>query len=296
MNSVEEKTTEAIMTAGNVADNINEKANALSDFIRNNINSFINFCINFVIALIIFVIGKIIIKLLLKAFNRILKRSNIDQSVTKFLNSCANVLLHIVLIGIVCSQIGIKTTSVVAVLGSAGIAVGLALQGSLANFAGGVLILILKPFSIGDYIIDGGSGNEGTVQKIDIFYTHLISVDNKKIVIPNGELANSSLTNVTAFDKRRLDIAVGISYNSEIAKAKAILEGLANNDKRVLSDEEIFVFVKQLDESQVTLEMRIWVKKEDYWNTKFDMNEKIKNEFDKNGIEIPFNQIEVHMK
>lgn len=293
---VEETTTEAIMTAGNLANDFNKKANAITEYFNNNVNTFINFAINVIIAIVIFIVGRLLIKATLKFLNRVLKRSNVDIGVVKFLHSCSNVLLHIMLLGIVCSQVGIKTTSVVAVVGSAGIAVGLALQGSLANFAGGVLILLLKPFTIGDYIVDGGSGKEGTVQKIDLFYTHLVTADNKKVVIPNGQLANSNLTNITAFEKRRLDIEVGISYSSSIEKAKKIIEQIAKNDDRVLKQEEIFVFVSSLDESQVTLGVRVWVKTEDYWNTRFDMNEKIKNRLDENGIEIPFNQLEVHVK
>ncbi len=294
--NIEETTTEAIMTAGNIAEDINKKANAITEYFNNNVNSFINFGINVIIAIIIFIIGRVLIKLCLKFLNRIFKRSNVDIGVAKFLNSCCNVLLHIVLLGIVCSQIGIKTTSVVAVIGSAGIAVGLALQGSLANFAGGVLILLLKPFVIGDYIVDGGTGSEGTVRKIDLFYTYLVTIDNKQVVIPNGQLANSNLTNITAFDKRRLDMEVGISYSSDITKAKKIIKDIAESDARVLKDEEIFIFVSSLDASQVTLGIRIWVKTSDYWNTKFDMNEKIKNKLDENEIEIPFNQLEVHVK
>lgn len=293
---LESTTDTGLMTAGEVASDINKKANAFVDYFKSHIDDIIGFGIRVLFALIIIFIGKFLIKLILKICDRFFERAGTEISVRKFLNSLIRVLLYLVLIIIVCSQVGIETTSFIALMGSAGLALGLSLQGSLSNFAGGILILMLKPFVVGDYIIDGGSGKEGTVTRIDLFYTNLVTGDNKKVVIPNGTLANSNVTNITAFDKRRVDILIGIGYSSDIKKAKEILERLAKNHQKVLKDEDVMVFVNSLDESQVTLGLRVWSKTEDYWTVKFDLNEQIKSEFDKNDIEIPFNQLEVHMK
>lgn len=293
---LESTTDTGLMTAGEVASDINKKANAFVDYFKSHIDDIIGFGIRVLFALIIIFIGKFLIKLILKICDRFFERAGTEISVRKFLNSLIRVLLYLVLIIIVCSQVGIETTSFIALMGSAGLALGLSLQGSLSNFAGGILILMLKPFVVGDYIIDGGSGKEGTVTRIDLFYTNMVTGDNKKVVIPNGTLANSNVTNITAFDKRRVDILIGIGYSSDIKKAKEILERLAKNHQKVLKDEDVMVFVNSLDESQVTLGLRVWSKTEDYWTVKFDLNEQIKSEFDKNDIEIPFNQLEVHMK
>lgn len=293
---LESTTDTGLMTAGEVASDINKKANAFVDYFKSHIDDIIGFGIRVLFALIIIFIGKFLIKLILKICDRFFDKAGTEISVRKFLNSLIRVLLYLVLIIIVCSQVGIETTSFIALMGSAGLALGLSLQGSLSNFAGGILILMLKPFVVGDYIIDGGSGKEGTVTRIDLFYTNLVTGDNKKVVIPNGTLANSNVTNITAFDKRRVDILIGIGYSSDIKKAKEILEKLAKNHQKVLKDEDVMVFVNSLDESQVTLGLRVWSKTEDYWTVKFDLNEQIKSEFDKNDIEIPFNQLEVHMK
>ena len=196
----------------------------------------------------------------------------------------------------ICGQLGIETTSFIAVIGSAGLALGLAFQGSLSNFAGGVLILLMKPFKVGDYISESGSGMEGTVQQIDICYTTLVTPDNKKVVIPNGTLSNSSLTNASAFEKRRVDIEAGISYSADISEAKAEMENLAKNHALVLKEEEIFSFVSNLDSSQVTLGLRVWCLTSDYWSVKFDLTEGIKKTFDEKGIEIPFDQLVVHLE
>lgn len=272
-----------------------EKANEFIQNLKNFIPGLISFGINVIIALIIFAVGKFIIKFILKICKRFFERAKIEISVSKFLLSLISAVCYLILLIIVLDTVGIKTTSFIAVLGTAGLAVGLSIQGSLSNFAGGVLILLLKPFKVGDYILESSSGKEGTVSKIDIFYTTLVTVDNKKIVIPNGNLSNSSLINISAYDTRRLDIFVGISYSSDIKKAKQILEDIAKNNSLVLKDKEIFTFVSELDSSQVTMGLRVWTLNSDYWNAKFELNEQIKIEFDNNAIEIPFNQLVVHM-
>ena len=184
-----------------------------------------------------------------------------------------------------------------ALLGTAGVTVGLALQGGLANIAGGIMLLIFKPFQVGDYIIIAQqNGCEGTVYKIEICYTTLISIDNKHIVIPNGTLSGSIITNVTARDLRKLEIKVGISYDSDIKKAKAILEEILHNDEDTKDDQGMVVFVDELGESAVVMGLRVWVATEKYWPARWRLNELIKEAFDANGIEIPYNQLQVHVK
>lgn len=292
----EAATENVLMTAGEVAGDINKKANAFVEYLKTHIDTFIAFGFRILFAILMIIVGKIIIKFLLKICDRFFDRAGTEISVRKFLNSFIKAVLYIVLILVVCAQVGIETTSFIAVMGSAGLALGLSLQGSLSNFAGGILILLLKPFVVGDYIIDGGSGKEGKVSRIDLFYTHLITPDNKMVVIPNGTLANSNLTNLTTFDKRRVDIMVGISYSSDIKKAKELLEEIADKCQYVLKEEKVEVFVNSLDSSQVTLGIRVWTKTTDYWDALFQLNETIKYTFDENDIEIPFDQLEVHVK
>ena len=292
----EAATENVLMTAGEVAGKKKKKANAFAEYLKTHIDTFIAFGFRILFAILMIIVGKIIIKFLLKICDRFFDRAGTEISVRKFLNSFIKAVLYIVLILVVCAQVGIETTSFIAVMGSAGLALGLSLQGSLSNFAGGILILLLKPFVVGDYIIDGGSGKEGKVSRIDLFYTHLITPDNKMVVIPNGTLANSNLTNLTTFDKRRVDILVGISYSSDIKKAKELLEEIADKCQYVLKDEKVAVFVNSLDSSQVTLGIRVWTKTTDYWDALFQLNETIKYTFDENDIEIPFDQLEVHVK
>ena len=272
-----------------------EKANQFLDHLENMVPSMINFGINILIAIVIFGFGKILIQCLLKICNKFFDKANMEISVKKFLLSLIKTILFLILAITICGQLGIETTSFIAVIGSAGLALGLAFQGSLSNFAGGVLILLMKPFKVGDYISESGTGREGTVQQIHICYTTLITPDNKKVVIPNGNLSNSSLTNASAFEKRRVDIEVGVSYSTDISEAKAEMENLANNHALILKEEEIFSFVSNLDSSQVTLGLRVWCLTSDYWTVKFDLTEGIKQRFDEKGIEIPFNQLVVHL-
>lgn len=194
-------------------------------------------------------------------------------------------------------SLGVKESSVAALLGTAGVTVGLALQGGLANLAGGVLLLIFKPFVVGDYIIqDQTNGCEGTVAKIEICYTTLLSIDNKKIVVPNGTLSNSTIINVTAKENRKLEIKVGISYDADIRKAKKVIEDILKADPDTRSDNsEMVVFVDSLADSAVIIGLRVWVPTDAYWKTKWRLNQRIKEEFDANGITIPYNQMEVYL-
>lgn len=287
-----EKTTEPI---GEALKETVEKANHFIDQIENMIPSIIKFGISLVIAIIIFIIGKILISLVLKICNNFFDRIKVEISVKKFLISIIKTLLYLILIITLCGQIGIETTSFIAVIGSAGLALGLAFQGSLSNFAGGVLILLLKPFMVGDYISESNTGKEGTVQQIDICYTTLITADNKKVVIPNGNLSNSSITNSSAFAKRRIDISIGISYTADITLARNIMEMLAKSHELILQNEDILSFVENFDASRITLGLRVWSKTSDYWTVRFDLFEKIKKAFDDNKIEIPFDQLVVHL-
>ncbi len=273
-----------------------EEANKIVETVEGFIPTIIDFGVNLLIAIIIFFVGKYIIKLLIKILNKFFKKANVEISVQKFLDSLVRVLLYLVLLVIICGQIGIETTSFITVLGSAGLALGLALQGSLSNFAGGVLILMLKPFKVGDYIFDGSSGKDGTVTKIDLFYTYLNTVDNKKLIIPNGSLANTNILNASTNDKRRVDFALGISYSADIDEAKKVIEDAIATQNEVLKDEEIFVFIKEIAASSVIVGVRVWAYNSDYWKVYFDLNEKFKKALDKAGIEIPFNQLSVHIE
>ena len=192
-------------------------------------------------------------------------------------------------------QLGLKEASVAAVIASMGVGLSLALQGGMANLAGGMLILILKPFSLGDYIIESVGKYEGTVKKIDMFYTTVSTVDNRLVIIPNGQLTNNSIINVTAQDKRQLEIKVGISYDDDIRRAKSIIEELLKKQEYIMSDQDMSIFVDELGESSVVIGLRAWVPTDKYWKTKWEMNEKIKLAFDEAGITIPYNQLEVHV-
>lgn len=282
-------------TLENAANNTIKEAGKFFETVEGYLPKVLEFGIKIVLAIVILIAGKVIIGFIMKFLNKIFEKGRMEISVKKFLLSLARALLYFVLIIIICNEVGIDTTSFIALLGTAGLALGLALQGSLSNFAGGVLILLLRPFSVGDYIIDAGSGKEGTVEKIDLFYTYLYTADNKSVIIPNGNLTNSTITNVSSQDKRRVDIEVGISYNANMADAKRVIENLMEKEERILHDEKNVVVIKELAASQVTVLMRAWTKTENYWDVYFDMTERIKNGLDKAGIEIPYNQLDVHV-
>ena len=216
-----------------------------------------------------------------------------DPTLNKFLCGLIGAILKILLLISVASMVGIATTSFIAIIGAAGLAVGLALQGSLANFAGGVLILIFKPFKVGDTI--DAQGYLGSVREISILYTIVDTFDNRRIVIPNGQLANASLTNLSAYETRRCDMSFGIGYGDDIDKAKAICKRLIEEDERALKDPEPLIVVGALGESSVDLTVRAWTKSGDLWPFYWDMHEKVKKAFDAEGISIPFPQRDIHM-
>lgn len=245
------------------------------------------------LALVIFLIGRRIIGVIKKMMNRSLERADIDVGVARFLRALLEFSLNIFLVFIIAGQLGVDSASIVAVLGAAGLALSLALQGSLENFAGGVLILVMKPYRVGDYIIC--PEGEGTVSMVGLVYTTLMTIDNKAITIPNGKLSNSTVTNVTAMEYRRLDLKVGIGYRADLKRAKSILETIYKDHPAIINDRGITVYVDSLDDSAVVLGARGWVTAADYWATRWDILEKIKLTFDETGIEIPFNQLDVHI-
>lgn len=258
------------------------------------IASFLRFGRLLLIAVIIIFIGRKLIKWLVRLLHKSLDRSNLDEGVTKFLVSAVSISLNIILMIIAANVLGLETSSLVALVGSAGLTLGLALQGSLSNFAGGVLILVMKPFRIGDYIIVGS--NEGTVSNIDIFYTKLLTVDNRLIVIPNGSLSNSNIINVTNEPIRRLDLAISVDYSENIKKVKDILWRLGTENEMVLKDEyNVDVFVGSFDPSAISIGLRVWVEKENYWVLKWELLEKIKETFDAEGVQIPYDQLDVNI-
>lgn len=272
-----------------------DKVNHLTQYLQDSIPSLISFALQVVMALIVFFIGRLVIKWIRKIVRRSFERSGADKGVEQFVDSLLKYGLYALLIFTLISGLGFDTTSVAALVASSGVAIGLALQGSLSNFAGGVLILLLKPFAVGDYIIEDTNGKEGTVKEIQIFYTKLTTIDNKTIVIPNGMLTNNSITNASAKDERRLDLRVGISYDADIKKAKSVIETVLEKDADIIKNEEILVFVDDLADSAVVLGIRAWVKNEVYWNTRWRMLEEIKIALDENEIEIPYPQMTVHM-
>ncbi len=252
--------------------------------------------IRVILAIVVFFIGTQLIKIVRKILKKSLKRANAEVGVSQFVDSFVKAVLYILLIFIIAGSFGVDAASIVAVIGSAGVAIGLALQGSLSNFAGGVLILLLKPFKVGDYIIEDTNKNEGTVAEIQLFYTKLTTPDNKVIILPNGTLANTSLTNVTACRMRRVDIKIGISYNADIRFAKQVITELLREDEDTLKDREMFVYVDALDSSQVTLGVRCWFMNDDYWEGRCRIIEEIKYTLDECGIPIPYPQMDVHIK
>ncbi len=267
------------------------------EYLTGQLPALTGFCIKVVLSIIVFFVGRRIISWIVNIMRKSLERANIDAGVVQFISSAGKAVLYMLLIFNIAISLGVKESSVAALLGTAGVTVGLALQGGLANLAGGVLLLIFKPFVVGDYIIqDQANGCEGTVAKIEICYTTLLSIDNKKIVVPNGTLSNSTIINVTAKENRKLEIKVGISYDADIRKAKKVIEDILKADPDTRSDNsEMVVFVDSLADSAVIIGLRVWVPTDAYWKTKWRLNQRIKEEFDANGITIPYNQMEVYV-
>lgn len=246
-------------------------------------------------ALVILFIGTKIIKMIIKLFVKAMDKTKADISIKQFLQSLIKALLYVFLAFTVAANCGVDAASIVALLGSVGVAIGLALQGSLSNLAGGVLILVLRPFNVGDYIVDA-NGNEGTVDEIQIFYTKLRTGDNKLIILPNGNLANNYITNVTTSKFRRCDIAVGISYDADIKEAKRVIMEVLEKDEHTVKDKDMLVYVTELADSSVNLGVRCWFENDEYFSGMWRLNEEIKYALDKAEISIPYPQMDVHVK
>lgn len=287
------KETVAEAAAENVEE-VTKSVNQGVSYFQDHLPDLISFGMQVLLALVAFFVGRLLIKWIRKLVRHSLEKSSADKGVEQFVDSMLKFTLYTILLFSIGTKFGIESSSVAALLASGGVAIGLALQGSLSNFAGGVLVLLLKPFVVGDYIIEDSNKNEGTVKEIQIFYTKLSTIDNKTIVIPNGTLANTSLTNVTARPVRRLDLTVGISYQADLKKAKMLLEDLLQKDKSILKEEEIIVYVDQLADSAVVIGSRAWVKTEEYWTARWRLLEEIKLTFDEHRIEIPYHQLTVH--
>jgi small conductance mechanosensitive channel len=244
-------------------------------------------------AIVVLIIGLWVIKLITRGFGRMMQKKETDPSLQGFLKSMVSILLKVLLFISVMGMIGIEATSFIAIIGAAGLAVGLALQGTLQNFAGGVMILLFKPYKVGDFV--DGAGHMGTVKEIGIFTTVLNTPDNKLIIIPNAQLSNSSLTNFSAMETRRVDFTFGIAYGDDFDVAKKVLIELINADERIFKDPEPFIALSELADSSVNIVVRVWAKGADYWGIFFDMNEKVYKTFTEKGLNIPFPQMDVHL-
>jgi len=244
-------------------------------------------------ALAIFIIGRWIAKMVRGGIKRMMERAKVEPIITGFVSSIAYIALLAFVVIAALGQLGIQTTSFIAILGAAGLAIGLALQGSLANFAAGFLMIIFRPFKVGDFI--EGAGVAGVVEEIQIFTTTLKTGDNKIIIIPNAKLAGDNITNYSAQDTRRVDMTVGVSYDADLSRVKTVLLEIIGEEARILPDPAPMVAVAELADSSVNLVVRVWTKTGDYWGVKFDMTETIKNRFDAEGIGIPYPQRDVHI-
>lgn len=256
----------------------------------------LNFCVeagkSIIIAVLIYIAGKALIMLINRMMEKMLCRRQVDPTIQTFLKSLVNILLMALLIISVVSALGVNTTSFAALLASAGVAVGMALSGNLQNLAGGIVVLLFRPFKVGDYIEAQGVG--GTVQEIQIFHTILNTPDNKKIYLPNGSLSSGNITNYSKEPTRRVDFTISIDYGESIDKVREVLKEIVTNDQRVLTTPQPVIALNALADSSVNIALRVWVKSEDYWAVYWETNEKIYNEFNRRGINFPFPQLTVH--
>lgn len=249
-----------------------------------------------VVAVIFMVVCFKLVKLLLRILRKSFERSKLDPSVAGFFISAVKIVLNVLIVLTAASIVGFQITSFITILGTAGVTLGLALQGSLSNLAGGLLILILKPFRVGDYIVENNTHCEGTVVSIDIFYTRLITFDNKSVVIPNGNISNTSLVNVTEHDMRRVDIPFSVAYNSDMEKVKRVTIETIKDVDGYLPDEQILFYIDEFADSGINMYVKFYATIEKFFDAKWDAMWKLKKAFDENDIEIPFNQMDVHMK
>jgi small conductance mechanosensitive channel len=241
----------------------------------------------------VLIIGMFLAKRITRVVSKMLTKKDFDESLQKFLVSLVSISLRILVVMTALSQLGVEMTSFVALIGAAGLAIGMAFSGTLGNFAGGIMILIFRPYKVGDYIL--AQGEEGMVSEIQIFNTIILTLDNKTIIVPNGAMANGNITNFTMQDLRRVDFVVGIGYGDDYKKAKTVLERFIAEDDKILKDPASFIGLGELADSSVNITLRVWGKTEDYWDIYFKMNEKIYTEFDKEGLNIPYPQMDVHV-
>ena len=288
---------EVVGTAGEVIGERLEKnadivANSL-EWANNNQGLIIEYGLNIVAAIVTLLLGLIVARMISGAFHRVLTKRKLDITVVDFVSHMVKYVIIAFVVIAALSRIGVQTTSFIALIGAAGLAVGLALQGSLSNFASGVLILVLRPFKAGEYI--EAAGIAGNVESVQIFATTLVTVDNKFVVVPNSSILGGNIINYSRKATRRIDLVIGVSYSADLAKTKAVLEAVSNANTRVLKDPKVQVAVAELGDSSVNFVVRPWVKSEDYWEVRFELMEAIKNSLDEAKIEIPFPQMDVHM-
>ena len=274
---------------------VTEKTNHFFSFFEAHSSDLIAFGVKLFFAALFFFIGRTLIRWIRRLVRHSIARSKADIGVEQFIDSLLKFVLYAILFFAILQEFGVPSASVAAAIASGGVAISLALKESLSNLAGGVLILLLRPFSVGDYIREDTNGNEGTVTEIHIYYTKLSTLDNKQVVIPNGILANNSLTNVTSQDKRQLDIKIGISYQADLKLAKGLIAGILEAEDGILKDTPPLVFVDELGESAVLLGIRAWIATEEYWKVRWRLLETIKLSMDAHGITIPYPQMDVHL-
>lgn len=285
-----------LSTESEVLSEVAKNPGVIRTYLEGLVPSLLGFLVQVLVAILILIVGSRIIKMLVKMVRRFLERGRLEAGVVTFLSSFVKYALYFVLAMIILSQFGVTTSSVIAVLGSAGLTMGLALQGSLSNFAGGVLILLLKPFVVGDYILDNALSEEGTVKEITIFYTKLLTLDNKMIMIPNGSLSNSSITNYSHMEMRRIDLVIGVAYESDLAEVRKVLAETIQKEPGILQEEKTDIVVSELNDSSVDIGVHVWVKTKDYWPVRWSFLEHIKIALDENGISIPFPQMDVSIR
>ncbi|MDT8271949.1 MAG: mechanosensitive ion channel [Desulfomonilia bacterium] len=246
-----------------------------------------------VAALLVFIIGRWVAKILQRITGKLLTKRNVDPMITSFVENLVYISLLVFVVIAALAQLGIQTTSFIAIIGAAGLAIGLALQGSLSNFAAGFLILIFRPFKAGDYV--EAAGVAGSIEKIQVFTTQLATVDNRTVIIPNSKIMGDTITNYSAKEKRRVDMVFGVSYGDDIDKVRSLIKAVIESDSRILKDPEPMIVVGSLGDSSVNFTVRVWVKTSDYWGVFFDTTEAVKKRFDAEGITIPFPQSDVHV-
>ena len=264
-----------------------------TSYVRRTLDGFLNFIPTLLLAIIIYVVGFFLNKLVLNLFAKGVEKTRMDQTVKTFLSSVIKIVITALVLIIVLTVLGIPMTSIITVLGTAGVAVGLALKDSLANVAGGVLLLINQTIKVGNYVEIGAF--QGVVEEVSILYTKIVTVDNKDVFIPNGVVSNSAVVNYSSEDVRRVDLIFGISYDSDHKKAMEAIKTVISKHPMIIQDKEIFVRIGELSESSVNITVRVWAENANYWNVHFDLIQQVKEKFDEEGIQIPYNHLNVHV-